>query len=70
MDTENQLNMCRFIKDPSPECYCMAMSGANIKKIVALCADDYHACPIYHKRTQSAATALPALPGKEQEISL
>jgi hypothetical protein len=43
-------DMCLFLTNPSPDCYCMNITGRNIAKIVALCADDYRACPIYRSR--------------------
>jgi len=43
-------DMCLFLTNPSPDCYCMNITGRNIAKIIALCADDYRACPIYRSR--------------------
>ncbi|WP_305732295.1 hypothetical protein [Trichlorobacter ammonificans] len=45
--------MCRFLKAPFPECYCMNISSKNIQKMLLFCADDYAACSIYRSKDAS-----------------
>jgi len=42
--------VCRFLEDPAPDCYCTSLTSRKISKIVAYCADDYRACPIYRSK--------------------
>jgi hypothetical protein len=46
-------DLCRFLSNPHPDCYCMNITGRKISKIVQLCADDYKSCSIYRSRTAS-----------------
>ena len=47
--------LCRFVKDPFPECYCMNITGRKICKMLAFCSADYRSCSIYRDKTENAA---------------
>lgn len=45
--------MCCFLSNPYPDCYCMNITGRKISKMVQLCADDYKSCSIYRSKAGS-----------------
>lgn len=47
--------MCRFLKKPFPQCYCMNISGRNIHNLLTFCAEDYASCRIYRSMTEQQA---------------
>jgi hypothetical protein len=43
-------DMCRFVMNPFPECYCSKLSSKNIPNIITFCGDDFESCPIYSQK--------------------
>lgn len=58
--------LCRFVRDPFPECYCMNLTGRTIGKMLLFCSADYRSCSIYRGKAESATPAPSHLKGGEQ----
>jgi hypothetical protein len=51
-DAGKSFELCRFLKHPFPDCYCVNLTGRKITKVVAFCAGDYQACSIFRSKVE------------------
>lgn len=54
---ENTVPLCRFLKAPFPECYCMNISSKNIRNMLLFCANNHAACSIYRSKADECRGA-------------
>ena len=47
------VEICTFVKNPFPDCYCKSITSTIIPKVIAVCGDNFSSCPIYQRESVS-----------------